>query len=188
MLPWKIVSGLLNRSGKHGRSIYNSGRSSLGGTNRQQRKYMKKQNIVRDWLQPKQYRGNGRFRKQKQTAPCMVKPRLPTETEKQELLDFLIENGELTEEQRDNAESMTFSDSVVAVFDHYQMYAGKYQGKLMVITSDFDPRNTEIWLWVDGKIGRASAVLKGKGLRIRIVPQTTPPAPRTETLKEGIPS
>jgi hypothetical protein len=106
-----------------------------------------------DWLKPKQY---------KRYIPHMKKPRLPTEAEKKECLDYLmLDDNDTSEQSRSNVESMIFGgDSLVAVFDDYQTYMGKYTGKLMVIIGDIDPRENITFIWQDGKITEARTAFK----------------------------
>ena len=120
-----------------------------------------KQKAPADWLTPP-----GKKLKQR-NKPRMAKPRLPTEAEKQELLDYLIQTGEDTEDQRSNLEYMIFYDSFVAVFDNYQEFSGN-PGKLMVIVGDMNPRGTTTFIWQDGKITEARQVFTRSGRRKRV--------------------
>src|SRR5947209_18343157 len=71
-----------------------------------------------DWLQPKRY---------KPYKVKLQKPRLPTTEEQQEVLDYIIRNGDNSEDQNGNIASMLFDDSRVAVFDNYQTHpSGRY--------------------------------------------------------------
>ena len=75
----------------------------------------------------------------------MKKPRLPTEAEKEEPLDYILrENKGESEENRSNVYSLFFGgDYLVAVFDNYQTYIGEYTGKVLVMIGDIDPNQSE---------------------------------------------
>src|SRR5436853_7267477 len=105
--------------------------------------------VYSDWLKPLPTKLANRYTHRRQ------KPRLPTEAEKQEVLDYLIQTGQDTEDQRSNLASMLFEDGLAVVFDSYEMYAGRYQGKLLTIISDMNPRDHLTFLWVDVSIREA---------------------------------
>ena len=106
-----------------------------------------------DWLKPKH---------DKRYIPPMKKPRLLTEAEKKECLDYLMLGVDDTSEQsRSNGESLYFGgDTLVAVFDNYRTYMGEYEGKVMILIGDIDPREPITLIWQDGKITEAGTAFK----------------------------
>jgi len=119
-----------------------------------------RRNPPADWLIPK----SAEPTTQKPYKPRLLKPRLPTEQEKQELLDYCVrESGDTTQENRSNLEWMLFGgESPIVVFDDVAIYYGEYTGRLLVIVGDVDPTITETYLWLDGKIQNASLLKQRK--------------------------
>ncbi len=76
-----------------------------------------------------------------------MKPRKPTEKEKQELVEFLLTHDyENNENERENVVGYV-ENAVIAVFDNYTTSSPGYSGKLMVVVYDGDPNQTETYIW-----------------------------------------
>ena|SRR5579872_785964 len=78
-----------------------------------------------------------------------MNPRKPTEEEKKELLECLIEEKYTyppsKEEREDDAGSI--ENASIAVFDHYTTDSPGYQGKVMVVVWSGSPTFTETYTW-----------------------------------------
>ena len=78
-----------------------------------------------------------------------MEPRKPTEAEKQELLEFVIQqkytNTPTDEEQQDDADMI--ENGAIAVFDNYKTDGPGYAGKIMVVVWSGDPSFTETYIW-----------------------------------------
>src|SRR5450755_1052328 len=113
-----------------------------------------------EWLKPQIYssvEGSKPKKKHKRYTPRLMKPRLPTFQEQEELLDYVMEKGNNPQDQRANIESLFFDgDSAVVVFDNYRTYYGEYLGRLLVVIGDISPVYTANYIWVQGKIEEAT--------------------------------
>jgi hypothetical protein len=78
----------------------------------------------------------------------MKKSRLPTEEEKEQFLDYcMLKNNDTSKQTRSDLKSMRYSgDTLVAVFDNYATYMSEYQGKVIVLIGDINPRGHQTML------------------------------------------
>jgi|SRR5947207_8156918 len=78
-----------------------------------------------------------------------MEPRIPTEAEKEELLEEVItqkySNPPSDEGRQDDADAI--ENASIAVFDNYITDSPGYAGKLMVVVWSGDPSFTETYTW-----------------------------------------
>jgi len=100
-----------------------------------------------DWLKPRTKQ------QEKRNKPRIIKPRLPTETEQRELVDYILKKYDHPEKERIFLETLYFGGySAVVVFDTYATHYSEYEGKLLVVIGDDNPLQTESFIWRHGKI------------------------------------
>jgi hypothetical protein len=101
-----------------------------------------------DWLQPvtaeqKQYRKH---------LTNHLKPRLPTEQERNELIDYVMAKDKTAIREHIEAFFDVYTPFPMVVFDHYETNGFAYEGKLLLVVSDYEPTIIEAYIWRDGKI------------------------------------
>src|SRR5438874_664150 len=101
-----------------------------------------KQKASTDWLKP-------RTKKQeKLNKPRLIKPRLPTEAEQRELVEYILKKYDHPEEERTFFETFYFGGyGTVVVFVTYATHYSEYEGKLLVVIGDDNPLQTESFIW-----------------------------------------
>lgn len=72
-----------------------------------------------------------------------MQPRKPTEEEKKQLLNYLVEHDNFDREDIE----ITVDSAFIAVFDDYTSGGPGYSGKVMVVVYDGHPSETETYLW-----------------------------------------
>src|SRR6266496_4807555 len=100
-----------------------------------------------DWLQPRTKQ------QEKRNKPHLIKPRLPTEAEQRELVDYILKKYDHPQEERTFFETLYFGGyGAVVVFDTYATHYSEYEGKLLVVIGDDNPLQTESFIWRNGSI------------------------------------
>ena len=74
-----------------------------------------------------------------------MQPRKPTEAEKKELIDYLVEIGQIEPPEPD--EDLFNGSIYAAVFDNYITDSPGYSGKVMVVVWSGAPEFTETYIW-----------------------------------------
>ncbi len=74
-----------------------------------------------------------------------MQPRTPNEQEKKELIDYLVESGQIEPLEPD--EDLFNGKIYAAVFDNYITDSPGYSGKVMVVVWSGAPEFTETYIW-----------------------------------------
>jgi hypothetical protein len=78
-----------------------------------------------------------------------MQPRKPTEQEKRELAEYVIENKyrDPSEDERQDEMDAVDNNAYIAVFDDYITGSPGYSGKVMTVVWDGSPSFTETYIW-----------------------------------------
>src|SRR5437588_348785 len=103
-----------------------------------------------DWLQPI----TPEQKRQRARLINHLKPRLPTEQERKEVVDYIMAKHKIAEQKRWQIETYydVYTSMPLVVFDHYETNGFEYEGKLLIAVSGFDPTLTEAFIWRNGKV------------------------------------
>lgn len=84
----------------------------------------------------------------------MLRPRRPTDQERQELIDFVESELVFDAWDYEGIEDISVSEDVaqasIAVFDHFVSTEDEYTGKVMVVVWKKGPECYEVFSWPDG--------------------------------------